>query len=187
LGDLDPLPDDGLDGLVRDLLAGRHRDVVARLIDRSAGGPLPAGAEVVALGWGTVDLERAMAEVAELGGLRWAAAADPLLGARGLRAGLAPVDLVVLEPVTEGRLAAFLARNGEGCCALYLTSDGGVAGGPPRRDDGGGETGRDERPDLSPARPTAIGRTGRLWRTDRSADPSPGSAGRPYLITLDPR
>jgi hypothetical protein len=82
----------------------------------------------VAIGWATVELERA---VAELGvALRWpagrfaVAADDLLLGARcrvafgSLPGGL---TLLVLEPSTEGRLAASLARSGEGPAAIWLT------------------------------------------------------------------
>jgi hypothetical protein len=80
-------------------------------------------------GWATVELDRAEREVGEA--LRnlgpWTAEArpdEPLLGAtcrlmrfRGDR------DLLLLEPSTEGRLAASLARHGEGSVALWLHAD----------------------------------------------------------------
>jgi hypothetical protein len=77
---------------------------------------------LVAVGWATVDLERPAA------GWRRSLATDvlrrgtdPHLGAR-----VAAVDgvggLVLLEPNTEGRLAASLARHGEGPAALYVRS-----------------------------------------------------------------
>jgi len=79
------------------------------------------------LGWATVELDRA---VDELG--MWLGdasdphapdAVEPLLGARARvrDAGGLPGDAVLLlEPSTEGRLAASLARDGEGAAALYL-------------------------------------------------------------------
>jgi hypothetical protein len=84
------------------------------------------------VGWATVELDRAEVELAE-----WLAAEDsraddadePLLGAR---ARVRPTDglpggtLVLLEPTTEGRLAASLVRDGEGPCVLYLRASGGL-------------------------------------------------------------
>ena len=79
------------------------------------------------VGWATVDLDRAESELEE-----WLAgeapdpstdSPDPVLGARArLRAadGLPGAELALLEPTTEGRLAASLARDGEGPCALYV-------------------------------------------------------------------
>lgn len=85
-----------------------------------------------ALGWATVDAERAAGEfatdVAGVGGLanKPFATAPPtsLLGARCLVArDLLPdgVSLALLEPSTEGRLAATLARRGEGPAAIWLS------------------------------------------------------------------
>lgn len=76
-----------------------------------------------ALGWATVDHERAAAEFATATGFA-AAPAAAFLGARCLVAReLLPdgVALALLEPDTEGRLAATLARNGEGPAALWLS------------------------------------------------------------------
>lgn len=85
----------------------------------------------LAVGWATVDLERAAAEL-------WAGRStaplpdEALLGARCLAVAPTPdgessdgpvatgPPLVLLEPTTEGRLAASLARHGEGPIALYL-------------------------------------------------------------------
>ena len=76
----------------------------------------------MAIGWATVDMERT------LGGLDGTNARvtddDLLLGARAWRVDAGPVALILLEPNTEGRLAAALARNGEGIVALYLRSEG---------------------------------------------------------------
>lgn len=105
-----------------ELLAGRH--------GRPAGDARP-----LALGWATVELGRAAHELARLvpgGGSFDAAPAEVLLGATclvgaplALGGGIAnPVRLVLLEPSTEGRLAASLARHGEGPTALWVVSEG---------------------------------------------------------------
>ena len=88
--------------------------------------PAVAGTPV-AFGWATVELERAVFELGAA--LRIpvdqfvAAADDELLGAR-CRVANASLSggrsLVVLEPRTEGRLAATLARVGEGPAAIWL-------------------------------------------------------------------
>jgi hypothetical protein len=81
----------------------------------------------LAVGWATVDLDRAAVELAPW--LAPGSAFDPaadceLLGARcrigQAREAVAPAPLVVLlEPSTEGRLAATLARHAEGWCATW--------------------------------------------------------------------
>jgi hypothetical protein len=77
-------------------------------------------------GWATVELDRATVEVADaLASLgrptSGPAPDDELLGAsvRLLRFP-AGHDVLLLEPATEGLLAASLARFGEGALALYL-------------------------------------------------------------------
>ncbi len=91
---------------------------------------------LAAIGIATVDPERFAAERA------WRTtpvAADAFLGASaflvvagsppsamGPRGDIAPPRLLLLEPNTEGRLAAALARRGEGPAALYLRPAGGV-------------------------------------------------------------
>lgn len=97
--------------------------------------PVPTGEEaptgsaslrLAGLGWATVDLDRAADELSP-----WLADgtplntgdADPALGARArvrTSDGLPGDAMVFLEPSTEGRAAASLARDGEGPCALYL-------------------------------------------------------------------
>lgn len=111
--------------------------------------PPPAGMEpprlvLAGLGWATVDLDRAAAELEpwleprsdEVDPLPGHGApgerdeAEPHLGARARRrgAGVLPGGtIVLLEPATEGRLAASLARDGEGPCALYLEPRDGLA------------------------------------------------------------
>ena len=94
--------------------------------DASAGAILATPALALAgVCWATVELDRAEAELdpwlepAEVPG----DATEPHLGARTRTRrspGLPGRALVLAEPVTEGRLAASLARDGEGPCALYL-------------------------------------------------------------------
>lgn len=90
-------------------------------MDRPATAPL-------AMGWATVELDRAALELATLlaPGARFEAVPDcAILGARcrAARAGdpaAAGAPLVILlEPSTEGRLAATLARHGEGWWARW--------------------------------------------------------------------
>ena len=100
-------------------------------------------AELVGIGWATVELERAARDLgAELGidpGAWVPTARDVLLGARAWTAP-APVDagpaIVLLEPDTEGRLAATLVRFAEGVGAVYLRDPVGdssaLAATPPR-------------------------------------------------------
>jgi hypothetical protein len=86
---------------------------------------------IVGLGWATVDLERATADLtadpaadpdttdrARAGGTLQ----DELLGARArpIAASADGLVVVVLEPFTEGRIARALAHRGEGPAALYL-------------------------------------------------------------------
>jgi hypothetical protein len=85
------------------------------------------GATLAAIGWATVEIERGERELeAAIGdGGSWAEAPrDALLGARAAvyRSIASGHPLViVLEPDTEGRLAASLARHGEGVAAAYVT------------------------------------------------------------------
>jgi hypothetical protein len=93
-----------------------------------AAGPLA----LVGVAWATVELDRAETELAQWltpAGGEPRDAFEPHLGAR-VRA-RATSDLpgghvVLAEPATEGRLAASLARDGEGPCALYLRPAGGL-------------------------------------------------------------
>ncbi|MGZ6342748.1 MAG: GNAT family N-acetyltransferase [Candidatus Limnocylindrales bacterium] len=77
---------------------------------------------MVGVALATVDLERAARALGELA--FGPAPDDELLGAHAVGAMLRDgVPLFLLEPSREGRLAAFLARHGEGPVALYLTGD----------------------------------------------------------------
>jgi hypothetical protein len=86
----------------------------------------PEDHPTLALGWATVELDRAATELAmELGTVAAAflpAADSVVLGARcrvayGVLPGGQP--LAILEPRTEGRLAGRLARLGEGPAAIW--------------------------------------------------------------------
>jgi hypothetical protein len=90
-------------------------------------------ARLLALGWATVELERASASLAEAltGAGPFVAAPSTealggrcLVGSSGLAAG---PSLVILEPSTEGRLAATLARFGEGPVAAWFDAPSGDA------------------------------------------------------------
>jgi hypothetical protein len=159
----------GLADLVRLLHTGK----VARQV---------GGAALVAVGWATVDIERTASDLqpaatdlghtsvhiertaadserttSDLPGLAFGDSADePALGARALRSRVGSIDLVLLEPSTEGRLAGWLARNGEGVAVLYVAR-------PKTASDG-------------PGRPTALGRTGVLQL--------PEDRRRPFVIAL---
>ena len=89
------------------------------------------GPRLLGIGWATVDIQRTIADLAGVD-IR-PAEPDELLGARAWRTTDRPVALVLLEPSTEGRLAAALARRGEGIAVLYLAADG-TARGATRRD-----------------------------------------------------
>jgi len=91
-------------------------------------------ARLAGVGWATVDCERAAGELrAALGrpDADWVpATGDPMLGAAAWRfvggKGAEPA-IVLLEPDTEGRLAASLARFGEAVAVVYLAASGAPA------------------------------------------------------------
>lgn len=103
-------------------VAGEHRTDLA---------PSPGWA-ALAVAYATIDADRAAA------GLAPAPISerprDTRLGARVLVAAARPVPVALLEPDTEGRLAAMLARHGEGPVGAYLVRAGRDARGTP--DDG---------------------------------------------------
>ncbi|HEX2884458.1 MAG TPA: hypothetical protein VHQ42_07775 [Candidatus Limnocylindria bacterium] len=69
----------------------------------------------------TLDLERAIADLAPALGEAWhEAGTDEVLGARCRRLDLGRSDLILAEPAGEGYLAACLARFGEGPVAVAL-------------------------------------------------------------------
>jgi hypothetical protein len=77
---------------------------------------------VLAVGFASVDADRMAGQVA--GASFVPAAPDEALGARARIDTRARPHVILLEPSTEGRLAAALARNGEGPVALYLAVEG---------------------------------------------------------------
>lgn len=106
---------------------------------------------VLGIGWATVELDRAARELApllvegatfrrtqasiHLGGYAWLGRVDP--ARLPADAPAAAGWVVLLEPSTEGRLAATLARHGEGWCATWRTAgaadqDGGPSSGVAR-------------------------------------------------------
>jgi len=116
-------------GVVASLLAAATQALPESLADH----------RIVGIGWATVDLERAAAQLDPALALPadgWTPATrDQLLGATALLGpwlaltpgpALGPDGrgprLVLLEPDTEGRLAASLARHGEGVAVVYVTN-----------------------------------------------------------------
>jgi hypothetical protein len=77
--------------------------------------------------WATVEIDRALTDLGRswrpVGGIA-AAVDDPLLGARVAIVTRADGDIPIAlaEPSTEGRLAATLARHGEGPAGRYVRS-----------------------------------------------------------------
>lgn len=112
-----------VDERVRELLGGNGLRRVAPAV---AAAVRP---RLVVTGYATVDLERAAddALVRDPSIRIDPPTAEPLLGARValVRAGDGTL-VALLEPTTEGRLAASLARFGEGPVVLYLVGDDGA-------------------------------------------------------------
>jgi hypothetical protein len=99
--------------------------------------PVPA-TRLHALGWATVELDRAGRELsADLGLGPGAFIEAPDSGVLGARCRVAldtfpgGVALVILEPATEGRLSAALARHGEGPLAAWFVLHASDAAMPP--------------------------------------------------------
>ena len=93
----------------------------------SVGLPADIG-DALAVGWATVELDRAARELAHLlqagAGFSDATRSDAL-GARcrvGPAADASSLSIVLLEPDTEGPLAGTLARFGEGWAATWATN-----------------------------------------------------------------
>jgi hypothetical protein len=88
---------------------------------------LAAGAEpdTLAIIWVTVDIDRVLAGI---GATAVSVPDDPLLGA-AVRLVRPPdeVPIALLEPRTEGRVAATLARSGEGPAGRYVAVADGLA------------------------------------------------------------
>lgn len=81
-------------------------------------------ARVVAIGWATVELDRAARELAAVGAFVEQPGSVHLgCACRRLLIPQAGFTVLVLEPTTEGRLAATLGRHGEGWAATWLRAD----------------------------------------------------------------
>jgi hypothetical protein len=111
----------------------------ARLIGRAlvdAADGLAAGASPpIAVGWATVELDRAASELMHelsLPAGAFVPAADcDALGARcrvAVGAWAPGTAIAILEPATEGRLAEFLARHGEGPVAVWFGAASAASG-----------------------------------------------------------
>ena len=74
---------------------------------------------LIALGWATVDTARAVEALREHGPFE-SAADEAILGAACHLGRAATLRLAILEPNTEGRLAATLARHDEGPAVLWV-------------------------------------------------------------------
>lgn len=149
--------------LVLTLVAQQGRDTASRFVDLMMPGLLTEADRIVALAWGTIDLDRTIGAVA----LPFTpASGDDLLGATAARARVRGIDVLVEEPRTEGRLAAFLARFGEGICAVYLKR-------PRVASEEAATSGRSR-----PVASTPLGRPARLL--------SPARSWGPFGIVLDP-
>lgn len=107
--------------------AGRIAEAWRAAVEDAAAMPA-LSARPLAIGWATVELDRATCELALAlglpGGERFSTAprSETLGGAARVAAGVlrGGGGLVVLEPDTEGRLAGSLARLGEGPVAAWL-------------------------------------------------------------------
>jgi len=97
----------------------------ARIYERLFGDPQPDARRVLAVIWATVDRDRVVAD------LRLPVeflADDRLLGASVALVRPADGDpIAVLEPLMEGRIAATLARHGEGLAGEYVEAPVGPA------------------------------------------------------------
>jgi hypothetical protein len=114
-------------------MAGSAGEALRRTLAVLAADPPPAPASRLhAIGWATVELDRAENELtADLGLAPAIFIEAPDSGVLGARCRVAPetfpggVALVIVEPSTEGRLSAALARHGEAPLAAWFVLDGG--------------------------------------------------------------
>jgi hypothetical protein len=90
---------------------------------RSLGIEPAMASSVLAVGWATVELDRAARELGSAFGLDFVDVAGSIHLGCACRRSVATVDgvhVVLLEPTTEGRLAVTLARHGEGLAAAWF-------------------------------------------------------------------
>jgi len=114
------------------MAGGAGEALRATLAALAADAPPEPAARLHALGWATVELDRAerqlSADLSLAPGAFIEAPDSGVLGARcrvALDAVPGGVTLVILEPATEGRLSAALARHGEGPLAAWYVLDAG--------------------------------------------------------------
>jgi len=95
------------------------QDAIRRLTAET--GADRVGLPVIALGWATVDTERGAAELSDYGPFE-PGPDEAILGARSAVGPPGSNDLrvAIVEPNTEGRLAATLARHDEGPAVLWV-------------------------------------------------------------------
>jgi hypothetical protein len=119
-----------LDEVIAALAAGAPASRVARdIADALLPGRVLDDDRVIGLGWATVDTERTIVDASPLA---WEPSSrEAAIGASAVTGRIGDVALVVLEPDTEARLAASLARFGEGLCVAYVV--GSALGGMVRR------------------------------------------------------
>jgi hypothetical protein len=163
--------------------------------DAAARDPWLLGLQIAGIGWASVELERAAGDLdaafhrAGMPKPAWTPASrDDLLGASAWSSNEwwptwsqeEPPAIVVLEPDTEGRLAAALARFGEGVRAIYVAPRPEHLAPRPDAGSGSGETeqhaARIDATRLGTAAPGPLGRARLLL-----ARPAWG----PHVIVLD--
>ena len=99
----------------------------AILADAAARDRTLLGARITAIGWATVDLERAERDIGEALGVELDTKPSPRERKLGATARTTHVfgdgpALTLLEPDTEGRLAGILARHGEGVAMVVVAA-----------------------------------------------------------------
>lgn len=114
----------------------------------------------IVVGWATVELDRAEVEVAAVYSALNLVSSESVPDDRLLGAGSRllrfspPAEVLLLEPSTEGRLAAALARHGEGPLVVYLIVE---AGAPERARRAGFTLSSQVRGPLGPERLVVVG------------------------------
>jgi hypothetical protein len=128
--------------------------LVVEAAESASQAPLKLAEPLVAIGWATVELDRA---AANFGGGFEPAPDDELLGAFARVRG----PIVILEPSTEGRLVATLVRQSEGPAAIYVGAPGGdLEAGVARAVERGARFGRGA---TGPLGPSALMLGGPTW------------------------
>ncbi len=136
--------------------------------------------DIAAIGWATVELDRAETSLAaDFQTTFEPADRDTLLGATVRRSTGKEPRILLLEPDTEGRLAGALARHGEGPLALYLRGASGAQKEPPNTRLGSGPFGPERLVlDGSPAGPFLILVEPAEPATDPATGPAPENTDR---------